>query len=84
MFGSHRHRSSGNTGVDKFFSRCPIFLARSFTCAQDRERKQRGAQNQTEILIVILMVDVWLKLQMEIVDLNDSMFTCLPSLHIFL
>ena len=30
-----------------------------------------------------VMVDLWLKLQMEIVDYNNSIFTCLPSLHIF-
>ena len=29
------------------------------------------------------MVGLWLKLQIEIVDLNDSIFTCLPYLHIF-
>ena len=31
---------------------------------------------------ILLMVGLWLKLQMEIVDYNDSIFTRLPSLHI--
>ena len=35
------------------------------------------------LLIVVLMVGLGLKPQMEIVDQNDSTFTCLPSLHIF-
>ena len=35
------------------------------------------------VLIVILMVDLWLKLQMETVELNDSIFTCLLFWHVF-
>ena len=35
------------------------------------------------LLIVLLVADLWLKLPMEIVDSIDSIFTCLPSLHIF-
>ena len=35
------------------------------------------------LLIVILMVGLWLKLQMGVVDLNDSIFTSFLSLHIF-
>ena len=31
----------------------------------------------------VLMVDLWLKIQMEIVDWNDSIFTCFPFIHIF-
>ena len=36
------------------------------------------------LFIVVLMVDLWLKLQLKIDDENDSIFTCLPSIHIFL
>ena len=34
------------------------------------------------LLILVLMIDLWLKLQMEMVDENDSIFTSFPSLHI--
>ena len=35
-------------------------------------------------LIVVLIVGLWLKFQIELVDKNDSIFTSLPSLlHIF-
>ena len=30
------------------------------------------------------MVGLWLKLQMETVDYNDSIVTCLPPLYIFI
>ena len=36
------------------------------------------------LLIVILMVGLWLRFQMEIVDENDSILTCLLPLHIFI
>ena len=36
------------------------------------------------LLIVVLMIGKWLKLPIEIADSNDSIFTCPPSLHIFL
>ena len=35
------------TGVDKFFSRRPIFRARNITCAPNRVRKKMCAQNQS-------------------------------------
>ena len=34
------------------------------------------------LLIVVLMVSWWFKLQMEIIGLNDPIFARLPSLHI--
>ena len=41
-------------------------------------------QNVTEqiLLLVVLTSGLWLNIQMEIADENDSIFTCLPSLHI--
>ena len=40
-------------------------------------------ENRTRqmLLMAVLMVDLWLKLLMEVVDENDFIFTCLVSIY---
>ena len=45
--------------------------------------KKNILENRTRqmLLMAVLMVDLWLKLLMEVVDENDFIFTCLVSIY---